>query len=73
MIQVEKEPDHLRSFPLEACCFCREKTSHWTKDLNRKPGEQVACCEKCAKKANYEDLPTKKQWCKREEISWRGF
>lgn len=67
MIKVKLEPDDI-SWPLEKCCFCRNPTKYWTECTNLKPGEQLACCENCARVANYKDLPTKEEWCNRERI-----
>lgn len=66
---VEEKDVQLRKQEQECCCFCREKTRWWTDMPERKPGEQVACCPKCAKVATPEDLPTKEAWCRRERIA----
>jgi hypothetical protein len=55
--------------PFEVCCFCRQRTMLWTNLPDRKEGEQVACCGACAERAKPEDVPTKKQWFRREEIA----
>ncbi len=69
MIQLIKEEgcDQMGSV-LELCCICREPTPFWTNLSDRKPGQQVACCEKCAKLANPEHIPSKEVWCARERI-----
>ncbi len=72
MIEIELEQD-FQNFPLERCCFCRNPTKYWTLDPSKTPGEQLACCEKCSKIANYNDLPTKQQWCRREDIVRKGL
>lgn len=53
--------------PVERCCFCREHTKHWYKP------NDVACCVHCAKQAEPEDVPTKKQWFRREVIAIREW
>jgi hypothetical protein len=63
MITLVKDPD---AIPLEACCFCRKATCFWVDGLK---GKDVACCPKCAKHANPEDVPTKRVWCRREAIA----
>lgn len=62
-------------FPMERCCFCRNPTKHWVTDAlgGEVTGLSVACCLLCAKHANYEDLPTKKQWFRRERIVDAGL
>lgn len=70
MIDLDREPPEMGE--QERCCFCRAKTPHWTCLPKRKPGEQVACCERCARKAKPEDVPTKRDWCRREEIAGEG-
>lgn len=59
-IPIVKEPPDMG--PPERCCFCRTPTRMWTDLPSRKPGEQVACCEKCAAKEMHRDVPTKKEW-----------
>jgi predicted amidophosphoribosyltransferase len=54
--------------PHERCCFCRTPTDWWT-SLDRKIGEQVACCQHCAARAEPEEVPSKKDWCRRERIA----
>jgi hypothetical protein len=71
MIKIKPDKD-LCTWPLEVCCFCRKQTNFWTECPNLKPGEQLACCEKCARVANYKDVPTKEEWCNRERIVWKG-
>lgn len=56
---------------LEQCCFCRAFTHYWSATDSRKPGEQVALCEKCAARADVVDLPTKKVWMRHERIAHR--
>jgi len=52
--------------PAERCCFCRKPTRYWFESPRTK---DVACCRECAKHAEPKDFPTKKQWCRREEIA----
>lgn len=63
-IPIEREPDN--DPPLERCCFCRNRTKYWTVLASRKPGEQVACCESCAKEHKPSEVPTKHAWCEKE-------
>jgi len=63
-IPVEKE--NPVEPPFEHCCFCCKPTAFWTKLPDRKPGEQVACCESCAGVNTPDDVPTKKTWCDAE-------
>ena len=65
MIEVTHEPE-LDFRAIERCCFCRKPTRHWYKP------KDVACCEDCAKKADHKDVPSKKTWCRREDIAYRG-
>jgi hypothetical protein len=65
MIPVVRTQD--RDFDL--CCFCRHRTGMWTDLPDREPGEQVACCDSCASRAEPEDVPTKAEWFRREKIA----
>lgn len=69
------DPDEWRGIK-ERCCFCRKPTDWWTAIKSRKPGEQVACCPKCAPVYRVKDVPSKRHWCetedKFEEIARRG-
>lgn len=56
----------------ERCCFCRAHTHTWTNLPDRQPGQQVACCEACARVADPVDVPTKKAWMRAEEIALLG-
>lgn len=64
MIPVKPEPDP--EPPYERCCFCRCRTTFWTELKNRTPGQQVACCEDCAKTHSQRQVPSKKKWFERE-------
>lgn len=66
MIPVEDCPDPDDPHTLERCCFCRKRTSWWTKLPKRTPGQQVACCETCSKKHTTSEVPTKDAWCNTE-------
>lgn len=69
MIPLEKEPEDLLNILIsERCCFCRIPTNFWTNIKIRKPGEQVACCEKCSKSYLIKDVPSKKYWIEKEEL-----
>lgn len=72
-IEVESIPEADPFDPLERCCFCRTKTGFWTTLKDRKPGDQVACCEVCARRAKAEDVPSKRDWCRRERIASPSF
>jgi hypothetical protein len=72
MIATTAEPGGMGTLH-ERCCFCREPTRRWTNLPERKPGEQVACCESCAKEAKTEDVPAKEVWCRRERIASPTF
>lgn len=62
-IPVEHEPREVPAGDVvEACCFCAKGTRYWTKLPDRTPGQQVACCEVCAKKHRPEQVPTKAAW-----------
>lgn len=60
MIPVRREPE-MRP-PFEPCCFCLLGTTHWTALPDRKPGEQVACCRRCAAEREPADVPTRDEW-----------
>ena len=49
------------SLPLERCCFCRKRTNMWA------PKADVACCTPCAETHEEADLPTKAEWCAKED------
>lgn len=68
-IKDEEDPDP----PFERCCFCRTATPSWTTLKGRKPGQQVACCPQCAKRAEPKDVPSKEDWCRREDIATPSF
>lgn len=65
-VPTEKEPGDLKGMDKEKCCMCRAKTDTWTKLSDRKPGEQVALCEKCAESFSPANIPTKQEWMKKE-------
>lgn len=65
-IPTERLSHDLDHEPPEPCCFCRTFTRHWTKLANRKPKDQVACCQACAVEHAPSDVPTKAQWFKVE-------
>lgn len=69
MIPIQHDGE--TGFSCERCCFCRTLTHYWSATDSRKPGEQVACCEHCASRADVEDLPTKRVWMRRERIAHR--
>lgn len=65
MIEVahESDPDPIT---MEKCCFCRTPTRYWFE------AKDVAVCRRCARYAEASDVPTKKAWCRREEIARKG-
>lgn len=68
MIKVHKEPEDLPFASVaERCCFCRANTKFWVtlEDMRK----SVACCESCAKHADPKDVPSKKEWFRRERIA----
>lgn len=65
MVTVEHEPDSFGPW-LERCCVCRERTPYWTVLPDRTPGQQVACCQSCAKTVEPHEVPTKREWCDKE-------
>lgn len=65
MVPIQQEPAYMGYRTAENCCFCRKPTRFWHKDTD------VACCQSCAELADEEDMPTKKQWLRRERIAER--
>ena len=45
----------------ENCCICRTKTNYWYEP------KDVALCEHCAKTTKRAALPTKEEWCAKED------
>lgn len=45
----------------ERCCLCRAPTNYWYTP------KDVALCTACAKKAKRSEIPTKSEWCAKEE------
>lgn len=62
-IPVEHENDVEAQGIYENCCFCWKGTPYWTEIAGRIPGDQVACCQDCAKEYMIKDVPSKKYWC----------
>lgn len=50
---------------LERCCMCRTPTPWWH-------ASDVALCPACAHTTKRSELPTKKDWCAKEEAIWRA-
>ena len=71
-VPVSKEPGEWARYECERCCFCRTPTPFWTEIKTRSQGDQVACCEACAKRATPEDVPSKRVWMRRETIATGG-
>lgn len=65
-IPLKREPPDMG--PAERCCFCRTPSRMWTDLPDRTPGQQVACCERCASERIPEEVPTKEQWFRAERI-----
>jgi hypothetical protein len=68
MVPVKKQPKG-EGPPYERCCFCRARTSYWTKLKNRSPGAQVACCPGCSAIYPQRAVPSKKAWCEAERLA----
>lgn len=66
MISIEREPQDMG--PAEHCCFCCAPSRMWTTLEDREPGEQVACCESCAKSRTPDEVPSKRAWCDAERV-----
>ena len=49
----------------ENCCICRTKTNYWYKP------KDIALCEHCAKTTKRAALPTKEEWCAKEEAIFK--
>ena len=45
----------------ENCCICRTKTNYWYEP------KDIALCEHCAKTTKRAALPTKEEWCAKED------
>lgn len=63
MIEITRDPDDLAEFTTEHCCFCRRPTRYWFAP------KDVAVCRACAPHAEAKDVPTKKMWCRHEDIA----
>lgn len=50
---------------LERCCMCRKETPFWHRS-------DVALCPDCAKTTKLADLPTKAEWCAKEEALFKN-
>lgn len=68
-IPITREPPDMGV--LERCCFCRAPTEYWTALKERTPGQQVACCQQCAKTRAPEEAPSKRAWFQAEDIAMR--
>lgn len=64
MIPIILEP--IDGSDLEVCCLCRRPTHFWTVD------QSLALCPRCASHAEQQDLPTKSEWMRKEEIIAQG-
>lgn len=50
----------------ERCCKCRKPTRWWYAP------KDVAVCPECAAYTTPEDLPSKDEWCAKEDAIMRG-
>lgn len=68
MIEVHRKPSELvcQFLGQERCCICRENTDHGYAP------KDVACCRRFAHFANHSDIPTKKDWCRKEDTCQSG-
>lgn len=49
----------------ENCCICRAKTNYWYEP------KDIALCEHCAKTTKRAALPTKEEWCAKEDAIFK--
>ena len=49
----------------ENCCICRTKTNYWYEP------KDIALCEHCAKTTKRVALPTKEEWCAKENAIFK--
>lgn len=49
----------------ENCCICRTKTNYWYEP------KDIALCEHCAKTTKRVALPTKEEWCAKEDAIFK--
>jgi hypothetical protein len=65
MLNVTHEnlPDDIIISELERCCICRKETPYWYQPID------IALCHICAQYATVDDLPTKREWIRKEEIA----
>lgn len=49
----------------ENCCICRTKTNYWYEP------KDIALCEHCAKTTKRAALPTKEEWCAKEDAIFK--
>ena len=49
----------------ENCCMCRTKTNYWYEP------KDIALCEHCAKTTKRAALPTKEEWCAKEDAIFK--
>lgn len=61
-VPIHHEPDTLRGWSAEPCCFCHESTRFWTSLSDRSPAAQVACCPFCADIFDPDVVPSKREW-----------
>lgn len=64
---VEEEPKPWDLGAIERCCMCRVGTRYWTRLPDRTPGQQVAMCATCAVFTAPSAVPSKRDWCDKEE------
>ncbi len=56
-VTVQPDPDP----PFERCCFCRVRSPTWFAE------KDVAVCVSCAETHDPSEVPTKAEWCAKEE------
>ena len=61
MLTLTYQPDPTP--PFERCCFCRRPTPFWFQP------KDVACCRECGGRAEPSDVPSKKEWMRRERLA----
>lgn len=60
MIKLTREPEGFGP-PMERCCFCRRVTPFWYEP------KDVPVCEDCSKNHSPKDVPSKEDWCAKEQ------
>ena len=58
-VKVNKEPKDMGGPPYEHCFKCNKPTPYWYEP------NDVALCQSCAETVTNKDIPTKKEWLKK--------